>query len=112
MLKLKIEDGIYRVSFHKIHRLNSLLAESIRQELVKIVSKPGREVVLSMKGISFIDSSGLEALMKVVKQSNKFGSRFRICDVSGDVYELMNLMKVQVTFEIHPAKTRESIPAL
>jgi anti-anti-sigma factor len=110
MLKLKIEDGVYRISFHKINRLNSYFADSIRMELIEIVSKPGREVILSMKGINFIDSSGLETLMDVVNQASEFGSRFRICEVSGDMYELLNLMKVRVLFEIDPVKAREFLP--
>jgi anti-anti-sigma factor len=110
MLKLKIEDGIYRISFYKINRLNSLLADPLREELVKIVSKPGRDVVLSMKGITFIDRSCFEAIMAVVNQASKIGSRFRICDVSGDVYELLKLMKVKLMFEINPVKAREQIP--
>ena len=110
MLKLKIDEGVYRISFHKINRLNSYLADSIRPELIEIVSKPGREVILSMKGINFIDSTGLETLMDVVNQAVDFGSRFRICDVSGDMYELLNLMKVRVLFEIDPVKARASIP--
>jgi anti-anti-sigma factor len=112
MLKLKIENGIYRISFHKVNRLNSLLADPFREELTKIVSKPGREVVLSLKGINFIDGSGFQAMMAVVNQASEIGSRFRICDVSGDVYELLKLMKVKVMFEIDPVKSREHIPAI
>jgi anti-anti-sigma factor len=111
MLKLKIEDGVYRISFHKISRLNSLIADPLREELIKIVSKPGREVVLSLKGISFIDSSGFQAIMAVVNHASKIGSKFRISDVSGDVYELLNLRKVKVMFEINPVKANEHIHA-
>jgi len=110
MLKLKIENGVYKISFHKINRLNSLIADPMREELCKIVSKPGREVILSMKGISFIDSSGFEAIMAVVNQASEIGSRFR--NVSGDVYELLKLMKLKITLEIYPVKAREYIHAV
>jgi anti-anti-sigma factor len=112
MLKVKIEDGAYRISFHKISRLNSMIADLLREELIKMVSKPGREVVLSLKGISFIDSAGFQAIMAVVNHANGIGSRFRICDVSGDVYELLNLRKVKVMFEINPVKAGAHIPAM
>jgi anti-sigma B factor antagonist len=102
MLKLNIEDGIYRISFHKTKRLNTLIADPLKQELTKIVSKPGSQVVLSMAGIDFIDSSGFQAIMAVVNQSSKVGSSFRICDVSQEVYELLKLMKLNLVFEIEP----------
>jgi len=102
MLKLNIEDGVYKISFYRTRRLNTLIAGSLQEELSKIVSKPGREVVLSMNGIHFIDSSGFQAIMAVVKRANQIGSRFRICDVSQDVYELLRLMKLSFVFEITP----------
>jgi anti-anti-sigma regulatory factor len=95
MLKLNIEDGIYRISFYRTRRLNTLIAEPLQSELMKIVSKPGREVVLSMEGINFIDSSGFKA-----------GSHFVICDVSQEVYELLKLMKLSFVFEINPEKDK------
>lgn len=112
MLKLKIEEGVYKISFHKTNRLNSLFADPLREELFKIVSKPGRDVMLNMKGISFIDSSGFEVIMAVVNRANEVGSRFRICNVSGEVYELLKLMKLKITLEINPVKAKESMPAV
>ncbi len=112
MLKSKIEGGVYRISFHKTDRLNSLFAIPLREKLCKILSKPGREVILSLDGISFIDSSGLEAIMAAVNKASEAGSRFRICDVSGDVYELLKLMKLKLMFEIDPVRSRKHIPAL
>ncbi len=112
MLKLKIEDGVYNISFHKTNRLNSLIAESMREELFKIVSKPGRKVKLSMKGINFIDSSGFEVIMAAVNRASEVGSSFRICNVSGEVYELLKLMKLKVTLEIDPVKARDLIHAV
>jgi anti-anti-sigma factor len=107
MLKLNIEEGIYRISFYKTKRLNTLIAAPLREELTKIVSKPERDIILSMEGINFIDSSGFKAIMDVVDQASKSGSRFRISDVSQEVYELLRLMKLSFVFEINPARTRE-----
>lgn len=106
MLKLNIEDGIYNISFYKTRRLNTLIAEPLQAELIKVVSRPGREVVLSMDGINFIDSSGFKAIMAVVDHASKVGSHFRICDVSQEVYELLKLMKLSFVFEINPEKTK------
>ena len=102
MLKLNTEDGIYKISFYKTRRVNTLNADSLREELTRIVSKPGTEVILSMEGINFIDSSGFQAIMAVVDRANHIGSRFRICDVSQEVYELLKLMKLSFVFEISP----------
>ena len=106
MLKLNVEDGVYRISFHQVKRLNTLIAEPLREELTKIVSRPGREVVLSLEGINFIDSSGFQAITEVVDHAAVMSCRFRICDVSQEVYELLKLMKLNFVFEINPQKAR------
>ena len=106
MLKLNIEDGVYMISFDQVRRLNTLIANPLQEELSKIISKPGTEVVLSMKGVNFIDSSGFQAIMAIVDKADKAGSRFRICDVSQEVYELLNLMKLSFVFEINPVRSK------
>ncbi len=112
MLKLKNEGGVYRLSFHKANRLNSFIADSLREELIKMVSKPGREVVLSLKGINFIDSAGFEAIITGVNRASETGSRFRISDVSAEVYELLQLRKFKIHFEIDPVKVKEFAAAI
>jgi hypothetical protein len=50
--------------------------------------------------------------MDIVDKASESGSRFRICDVSGDMYELLKLMKVKVLFEIHSIREREFLPVV
>ena len=105
MLKVRNKNEVYRISFYKTRRVNTLIAESLKDELSQYVSIPGREVILSMEGINFIDSSGFEAIMSVVDSARKHESRFRISDVSQEVYELLKLMKLKIFFEIDPVKS-------
>ena len=88
------------------------MADPLRDELLKIVSKPDRDVVLSMDGIGFIDSSGFQTILAVVQRAIEMGSRFRICDVSQDVYELLKLMKRKVFFKINPVISKEYSPVV
>jgi len=106
MLKLNIEQGVYKISFHKTKRVNTLIAELLREELTRLVSVPGRDVVLSLEGINFIDSSGFNAILNIVSQADKMGSRFRISNVSQETYELLNLMKINFVFEINPVTSK------
>ncbi len=104
MLKVKQKGDNYFVSLTKITRINTLIADGLREQLNEIIKHPGRNVVLSLKNIKFIDSSGFEAILSVVKKSKKHNSNFRICDVSEEVYELIKLMKFNILFEISPEK--------
>ena len=105
MLKVRNKGEVYRISFFKTRRVNTLIADLIKDELTGYVTIPGREVILSMEGINFIDSSGFEAIMSVVGTAKKHNSKFRISDVSQEVYELLKLMKLKMFFEIDPVKS-------
>lgn len=104
MLKVRTKGDVYTISFFKTRKVNTLIADALKDELSRYVSTPGREVVLSMEGINFIDSSGFEAIMTIVDIANKHKSKFRIADVSQDVYELLKLMKLKIFFEIDPVR--------
>jgi anti-anti-sigma factor len=105
MLKVRNQGEVYRISFFKTRRVNTLIADSLKEELSQYVSEPDREVILSMDGINFIDSSGFEAIMSVVDVAKLNHSKFRISDVSQEVYELLKLMKLKIFFEIDPARS-------
>ena len=107
MLKVRTKGEVYKVSFLKTRRVNTLIADALRDELSQYVSTPGREVVLSLEGINFIDSSGFEAIMTIVDVAKKHKSQFRISDVSQEVYELLKLMKLKIFFEID--STRQEV---
>jgi len=105
MLKVRTKEGVYRISFFKTRRVNTLIADALKEELSQYVSIPGNEVILSMDGIHFIDSSGFEAIISVVETARKNKSIFRISDVSQEVYELLKLMKLKILFEIDPVRS-------
>ena len=107
MLKVRTKGDTYKVSFFKVRKVNTLNADALKDELSKYVSIPGNEVLLSMEGINFIDSSGFEAIMSIVDMAERHQSRFRISDVSQDVYELLKLMKLKILFEIDHARNKD-----
>jgi len=104
MLKVVEHKNRRCISIKKTTRINSFVADGLRDQLLEMVSQKKKEVILSLTGIKFIDNSGFEAIMYVVKRARENNCSFRICDVSQEVYELFQLMKLNVVFEIHPEK--------
>jgi stage II sporulation protein AA (anti-sigma F factor antagonist) len=56
-----------------------------------IVSGDVRNVILSLKELSFMDSSGLGVILGRYKQITAKGGRMVVCDVSPAVYRLFEL---------------------
>lgn len=79
-----------------IVRLNGELdhhsAESLKTKLEqKIVRGHFRHMILSLKGLSFMDSSGLGVILGRYKQISAKGGKMVVCDVSDAIYRLFEM---------------------
>lgn len=108
MVRVKENKNNYFITIQKTDRLNALTGDILKDQLLRIVCRHKKKVVLSLAGIKFIDSSGVDALMTIVRRAREHDCSFRICDMSQEVYELIRLMKVRIVFEISP----EKVPAV
>lgn len=100
MLKVAKEDERYIVSLFQVNKLNTLFSELIGQQLSNLVSESGREVIFNLDGVRFIDSSGFATLLKAAEAAKRHGTEFKICNVSEDVVELIELLDLQDTLPI------------
>lgn len=95
MLKVAKEDGRYLVSLFQVNKLNTLFSELINQQLSTLVSEPGREVIFNLKGVRFIDSAGFATLLCATEIAKAKKAEFKICNVSDEVMELIELTELQ-----------------
>ena len=85
-----------------IKKFNALITEEAKQQLKALFNTPNTKLVLSLKGIKYVDSSGFGVLLSLMKTaSNNFGF-LKICDVSDEVMELFKLLQLHNVFDIEP----------
>lgn len=102
MIRTEVQNGITIIYLNDIARLNALVSGPIKEQASVFYDKPNTNVVLSLKDIKFIDSSGFGMLLFLMKKAkNNYGS-FKICDVSSEVMELLKLLQLHTIFEIFP----------
>ncbi len=95
MLKIAKEDGRYLVSLFQVNKLNTLFSELIFQQLSDLVSEPGRKVIFNLQGVRFIDSSGFATLIRTTEIARAKSAEFKICNVSDEVMELIELTQLK-----------------
>ena len=98
MLKIAREGDHCRVELFQVNRLNTLFSGLVKQQLQELVEEPGTTVVFNLEGIRFIDTSGFEVLKEITAQAVRYGSRFKLCNVSDDVRELIILLELEGEF--------------
>lgn len=101
MLKVEQINNIYIASFENINRFNALITEPVKEQLNNLFNKPNTKLVLDLKGISFIDSSGFGVFLSVMKTANINYGQFKICNINAEVMELFKLLQLHNVFEIY-----------
>ncbi|MEZ5073157.1 MAG: STAS domain-containing protein [Bacteroidales bacterium] len=101
MLEKRIIKDIQVVKLKNTNRLNALITEEVKDELLTLFSKPNVRLAFDLEGISFIDSSGFGVFLAALKAANNNYGQFKICHVSPDVMELFKLLQLHHVFELY-----------
>jgi anti-sigma B factor antagonist len=83
-----------RVDTHSVKRL--------RQQLVQTVEGAGKNVILDLAGVDFIDSSGLATIVHGMKQCRDKGGDLRLCKPPQAVRMVLELTRLDKALEIFP----------
>ncbi len=101
MLKSEKSNGVEILSFENVSKLNILVAQTLKEEMAQYLNSSGKNLVLNMEGIEYVDSSGFGALLSILRNAKNNNSTFKICNVSPDVMELVKLLQLHNVFEIY-----------
>ena len=89
------------VSLFNSKRLNILIAEKVKNQLMQFLSLPNSIVTLNMSGIDFVDSASFEMLKDLNEQAKVHNCKFRLMNVNQDVLELIHLVEMEKVLVIH-----------
>src|ERR1700739_3465008 len=77
----------------------------LRESVKNLVSQGKTKVVLDMKNVTMIDSSGLGALVAAYSSARSGGASVRLCNLGAHFNQLLQITKLLTVFEV--AKTEE-----
>ncbi|NBC83162.1 MAG: anti-sigma factor antagonist [Bacteroidetes bacterium] len=101
MLRTENINGVIVASFENENKFNAVITEPVKEELKSHFQQPETKLVLNLKGIKFVDSSGFGVFLSTMKTANNNSGQFKICNVSDEVYELFKLLQLHNVFSIH-----------
>ncbi|MCS7205587.1 MAG: STAS domain-containing protein [Leptospiraceae bacterium] len=85
-------------------------APEIKDTINKLIEEKKYNVVINLDKVSYIDSSGIGALISSLSNLKKYQGGLKICNVSGSVRKVFELTKLTSFFEIYDTET-EAISA-
>jgi anti-sigma B factor antagonist len=82
-----------------VKRLDASVAPAFKQAAVQVIEGGDTQLVLDLAGVSFIDSSGLGALVSILKALGNRGTVL-VCNVHGGVLSLFQLTRMDKVFTL------------
>ncbi len=79
--------------------LDGLQANQLRQQVSELVASGNNLVLLDLADVNFIDSSGLGALIAVLKMLRTAGGDLYLCSLAAPVKHLFMLTRMDGIFE-------------
>ncbi len=80
--------------------LDGTKATQVRKEIDEIVSSGASVVLIDLQEVTFIDSSGLGALVSALKSVRAAGGKLFICSINAQVRMLFELTSMDRVFQI------------
>src|SRR5579864_5434 len=77
----------------------------LREGVKNLISQGKKKVVLDMKNVTMIDSSGLGALVAAYSSAKSGGASVRLCNLGAHFNEVLQITKLLTVFEV--AKTEQ-----
>jgi anti-anti-sigma factor len=81
-------------------RLDAAIAPELRDELKAFIDSGHSRIVIDLRGVSFVDSSGLSVLVMALKWTHAQGGRAALLHVSPTMRSLLELTRLQRLFEV------------
>jgi len=73
MINVEREGKVDVITF-SVDKINALITEDLRNEIGKLFENPNSRVVLDLKGVHYIDSSGFGCFLSIMKAArNNYG---------------------------------------
>jgi anti-sigma B factor antagonist len=99
MINIEKRDKIDIISF-SADRINALVTDDIRGEISKLFEVSNSKVIINLKGVEYIDSSGFSCFLSVMRTArNNYGS-LKFTNPEPSVLELFHTLHLNTIFQI------------
>lgn len=76
-------------------------SNALREKVKSLIGEGKKQIVLDMKNIDYIDSSGLGALLSAHLSANTQGAAVRLCNLGRKFSKVLQLTKLMTVFQVY-----------
>lgn len=98
----RLEDGVQILQL--TGRLDAYSSPDVREWIASRTQGPPAQIVVNLRGVSFVDSTGLATLVQGMKRSREHGGDLLLCHLQQPVRLIFELTRLDRAFEVLPAE--------
>lgn len=72
----------------------------VKKSFDKSISEKKAKILVDLKDVSYVDSSGLATLVEILKNMRAYGGKFKLINLSDKVKSLFEITKLDKLFDI------------
>ena len=100
MINTEKKDKIDIVSF-SVNKINALITDDIREEINRLSSTSNSKIIVNLKGVEYIDSSGFSCFLSAMRSVRNNYGIIKFANPDPRVMELFNLLHLNTVFQIY-----------
>ncbi len=100
MINIEKKDKIDIISF-SISKINALVTDEIREAILKVFDNSNSKVIIDLKGVEYVDSSGFGCFLSVMRAARNNYSTLKFANPEPRVTELFETLHLQTVFQIY-----------
>lgn len=100
MINIERRNKIDIVTF-PVNIINALITDEIRDEINKVFINSGSKLIIDLKGVEYIDSSGFGCFLSIMKTARNNYGTLKFANPEPRVKELFQTLHLDTVFEIY-----------
>jgi anti-anti-sigma factor len=100
MVNIEKHDKIDIITFSS-EKINALVTDEIKAEINKVFESLNAKVIIDLKGVKYIDSSGFGCLLSVMKSARNNYGVLKFVNPEPQVMQTLQTLNLHTVFEIY-----------
>jgi anti-anti-sigma factor len=101
MVRIEKRDRIDIVSF-SVSSINALIADDIRNEVGRVFDPSGSRVIIDLKGVNYIDSSGFGCFLSLARMAKSRYGILKFANPEPDIVRLIETLYLHTVLQVFP----------
>ena len=76
----------------------------LRNQLLKLIDQKINKIVMDMKEITYIDSSGMATLVEILQKIKAINGQLKLSQVPDKIKEILEMVRLKDIFEIYESE--------